>query len=85
MTITDDPMPGVAPPGSTFFALLCRKGTQIVLHEAWPIYKRDHAIANAKSVCAEGEYEEVVVFHATTVYRVWDRDKFGEQQNKDVA
>jgi hypothetical protein len=80
MNITDDPMPGVAPPGSRFYALLCQKDGKIVLHEAWPIYRRDHAIANAKAVAAEGGYASVVVIDATTIYRVWDRD-----QLRDVA
>jgi hypothetical protein len=75
MNITDEPMPGVAAMGATFFALLRRRNTEITLHPEWPIFRREHALANARVLAATGEWDDVVVVEATTVYRVWDRDK----------
>jgi hypothetical protein len=54
--------------------LLTRKGAEIKLHEAWPIYRRDHARANAAFEMASGQYDEVLVIEAIIDHRVWDRD-----------
>lgn len=78
MTITDEPMPGVAEPGAKALWVIGRRvrRSENVL-EVNCIYGANQlAEAKAEARRVADKYHEVVVVEGTLRYRAWDRDKY---------
>ena len=77
MNITDDPMPGVAQPGTEIIVALCLKD-DLITTSIWGS-KSKHLRAWCRQNAAD--YDEVILIKGKIDYRVWSRDA----ENKAVA
>lgn len=73
MNITDEPMPGVQQPGSRSLWAIARKGNDL---SVLTTYLRDIDFAErwARSIVAEGSYDEVIILDGLMKYRAWNKD-----------
>jgi len=77
MIITDEPMPGVQPVGSSLLCAIAVKGeTQTLLS----LYFRDEDVARKFIRSMIWEYDEIILIEGKTIDRVWRKDSANAQR-----